>query len=159
MNAIRRILEHYDRVMQGNPWHGDPIWQVLDGVSAESAARRPLAGAHNIWEIVMHMIFWENVAARRLSGHRAGNDESLNFPPLPQVSEAGWQKTLQEFRNSNRNFRAVLGQLEAGRLDELSAAGERTFYDEAHGLLEHHVYHAGQIALLKKAAEAGVSGR
>jgi hypothetical protein len=36
-------------------------------------------------------------------------------------------------------------------LDELSAAGKRSFYAEAHGLIEHHVYHAGQIALLAKA--------
>ena len=34
----------------------------------------------------------------------------------------------------------------------LSAAGKRTFYDEAHGIIEHHIYHLGQIALLKKAA-------
>jgi hypothetical protein len=31
------------------------------------------------------------------------------------------------------------------------AAGKRTYYGEAHGILEHHVYHLGQISLLKKA--------
>jgi hypothetical protein len=33
----------------------------------------------------------------------------------------------------------------------------KSHYVEAHGIIQHHVYHAGQIALLKKAAGAGKS--
>ncbi len=41
--------------------------------------------------------------------------------------------------------------MDAGSLDELSAAGKWSFYEEAHGLIQHNVYHAGQIAILQKA--------
>ena len=50
MTEVRRILNQYDRVMNGDAWHGDPIWQILDGISAEKAALRPIANAHSIWE-------------------------------------------------------------------------------------------------------------
>lgn len=60
-------------------------------------------------------------------------------------------ETLDHFRSSNQAFREALQKLSPARLDELSAAGKRSFYAEAHGLIEHHVYHAGQIALLAKA--------
>ena len=99
----------------------------------------------------MHMIFWEDVATERLAGRRAGLVEERNFPAMPEATQENWNKTLDQLRDSNRRFREALSKLDAAKLGELSAAGKRTFYDEAHGLLEHHIYHLGQIALLKKA--------
>ena len=162
MTEVQRILDQYDRVMKGAAWHGDAIWPILDGISVEKAALRPIANAHSIWEIVGHMAFWEGVAAKRLAGLRAGreeernfpatpDEEGLNFPVAPEATEANWQKTLEQFRASNQAFREALQRLSPARLDELSAAGKRSFYDEAHGLIEHNVYHVGQIALLAKA--------
>ena len=150
MAAVQRILNHYDGVLNGNAWHGDAAWPVLDSISVQEAAARPIPGAHTIWEIVMHMIFWENVATQRLAGLRAGLVEELNFPAMPAASGENWHKTLGQFRDSNRAFRRALAKLDADKLDELTAAGKRTFYGEAHGILEHHVYHLGQIVLLKK---------
>ena len=152
MTETQRILEHYDRTMHGDAWHSHPVWQVLDGISVERAAMRPLANAHSIWEIVGHMAFWEEVAARRLGGLRAGLEEDRNFSAMPEATEVNWQKTLDAFRASNQALREALQKLDPARLDELSAAGKRSFYEEAHGLIEHSVYHAGQIALLAKAA-------
>jgi DinB superfamily len=155
MNEIQRILDQYERVMNGAAWHGDPILQILDGVSAATAALRPVANAHSIWEIVGHMAFWEGVATKRLAGLRAGLVEEGNFPAVPEATEVNWQKTLERFRASNHAFREALHKLDAAQLDELSAAGKRSFYDEAHGLIEHNAYHAGQIALLSKSMNQG----
>jgi hypothetical protein len=150
MSRIKQILDHYDGVLNGEPWHGDAVWPVLGSISAQEAAARPIPTAHTIWEIVMHMTFWENVAAQRLSGLRAGLVEELNFPPMPVASEENWRKTLDQCRDSNRVFRQALAKLDANQLDELTVAGKRTFYGEAHGILEHHAYHLGQVVLLKK---------
>lgn len=150
MSDIQRILAHYDRVLNGDAWHGDPLWQVLDGIRAQQAAARIKPSIHTIWEIVMHMTFWENVAAQRLAGLHAGLVAELNFPATPAVNEGNWRQTLDRFRASNHAFQQALAALRPGQLNELSAAGKRTFRGEAHGLIEHHVYHLGQIALLKK---------
>ncbi|MGA2687178.1 MAG: DinB family protein [Candidatus Korobacteraceae bacterium] len=150
MSGTKRILNHYDGVLNGDAWHGDAVWPVLDNISAEEAAARPIPSAHTIWEIVMHMAFWENVAAQRLAGLRSGLVEELNFPPMPAATEENWRKTLDQLRDSNRVVRQALAKLDANKLDELTAAGKRTFYGEAHGILEHHVYHLGQVVLLKK---------
>ncbi|HUK43223.1 MAG TPA: DinB family protein [Candidatus Bathyarchaeia archaeon] len=123
---------------------------ILGDISAELAGARPLPEAHTIWELVMHMTFWEEVATRRLAGERAGLIEERNFPPMPAITEANWRRTLDEFRSSNASFREALAKLDPSKLDEPSATGKRTYYHEAHGLIEHHVYHLGQIAMLKK---------
>jgi DinB family protein len=150
MSDIQHILDHYDGVVNGEPWHGDPIWQVLDGISAQQAAARPVPQTHTIWEIVMHMTFWEDVATRRLAGLRAGLVEELNFPAMPAATDENWRQTLEQLRASHTRFRQALAELDPAKLHRLTAAGKRTFYDEAHGIIEHHLYHLGQIALLKK---------
>jgi len=151
MPEIDRVLAHYDEVLRGASWHGDPMWQILEGISAETAAARPLPNAHTIWEIVMHMIFWEEVATERLMGRRAGLIEERNFPAMPHITEDNWNRALDQVRASNTKFREALSQLDPAKLEALSAAGKRTFYEEAHGLIEHHIYHLGQIVLLSKA--------
>jgi hypothetical protein len=150
MSDIQSIRDHYEAALSGSPWHGDPVWQVLDGVSAQEAAARPLANRHTIWEIVMHMIFWEGVVTKRLAGQRAGLVEELNFPAMPSATEENWQQTLADFRTSNQEFRDALGKLYPAKLGALSAAGKRTYSEEAYGIVEHHLYHLGQIALLRK---------
>lgn len=126
MNETQRILHQHDMVLHGNAWHGDPIWQILDGITAECAAARPLADTHSIWEIVLHMTFWDGMAAQRLGGQRAGldEDEALNFPLPPEPTEANWHKTLEQFRASNQEFRAALEKLDATRVDEPLGSGK-----------------------------------
>ena len=151
MSEVDRILAHYEQVLNGDAWHGDPVWQILDGITAEAAAARPLLSAHTIWEIVMHMTFWEGVVTRRLEGQRAGLVEELNFPAMPAATDENWRRSLDEFRSSNQEFREVLRKFDPAKLNELSAAGKRTYYEEAQGIIEHHLYHLGQIAMLRKA--------
>src|SRR5262252_8800940 len=101
MSATDAILKHYDRVLSADAWHGDPIWQILDGIPAQAAATRPVSNGHSIWEIVAHMTFWEGVVSKRLRGERAGLLAELNFPAMPAITEENWRKTLDEFRASN----------------------------------------------------------
>ena len=69
MSEIERLLKHYDGVVSGAAaWHGDPVWQILDGIAVETTVARPVHCVHTIWEIVTHMTFWENVATKRLRG-------------------------------------------------------------------------------------------
>ncbi len=154
MNEVQRILEQYDQTMDGVAWYGDPVWTILEGIDARCAAALPLAGVHTIWQLVMHMRFWEDVAMRRLSGPVIP-DEAGNFPDTPAANEEAWQRTLEEFRHSNREFRDALSRLDPSRLDQLIPGEKRTCRNEAVGVIQHHIYHAGQIALLKKAYLGG----
>jgi hypothetical protein len=92
MNEVQQIIDQYDQVMHGSPWHGDAIWKILDGISAEKAASQSITNVHTIWEIVGHMAFWEAVAAKRLGGLRAGREEERNFPATPDERSATFRR-------------------------------------------------------------------
>ena len=152
MTEVERILQEYDRAMMGNAWHGEPVWTILDGITPECAAYGGTFEQHSIWQLVMHMNYWEEVATRRMKGPVVA-DENLNFPNTPESTGTNWQATLQRFRASNRSFRDAVSRLDVNHLDDTTPGGKRTFYTDALGVIQHHIYHAGQIALLKKIYE------
>ncbi len=157
MTEVERIVDQYDRVMSGRAWHGDPVWNLLEGISPECAANRPVAVAHTIWELLMHMTYWETVGYGRIMNLPVERGPGKNFPVVPKPTAANWRKTLKEFRASNRNFRQALLQLEPANLDlRLARDKRKSTYVEAHGVIQHHVYHAGQIAILRKAFKSKV---
>ena len=155
MNEVQQLLERYDQTLHGDAWYGDPIWKILQAIDARCAAAQPISGAHTIWQLVMHMEFWERIAARRFSGP-VTPDDAGNFPPTPPPDEAAWQKTLESFRVSNREFRETISRLDSSTLGSNTPGGQRSFRYELVGVIEHHIYHGGQIALLKKACSAPV---
>ena len=83
MSEIERIREQLKRCHRGEAWHGPSVLEAIDGLSAEQAAARPVASGHTIFELVLHIIAWRNVARRRLEGERV---DSL---PDDQPSRSG----------------------------------------------------------------------
>ncbi len=154
MTETHRINSQLKRAYQGEAWHGPSLCELLDGVTAEQAAARPIAGAHSIWELVNHIIAWEQIAKRRLEGDPVKNPpDEMNFPPVTNTSESAWQKTLEQLADSNKSKREDVKQNEDSRLDELVPEADYSNYFMLHGVIQHDLYHAGQIALLKKAVQ------
>lgn len=147
------VLEDYSRNMRGDAWYGDAVWSILDGVSAKCAGFRVAPDVHTIWELVMHMTYWEGVITVRAKAPVTESPER-NFPEVADLSEAQWQQTVEEFRASNYSFEETMAGVDQSRWHELTPGGKRSFHEDAVGITQHHTYHAGQIALLKKAFNA-----
>ena len=89
LNEVERIVDQLEREHAGEPWHGTALAAVLQRVTAEQAARRPLAGGHSIWEIVLHMTAWKNEVRHRLSGALAGEPREGDWPPVGEPMHLG----------------------------------------------------------------------
>ncbi|MDX2041813.1 MAG: DinB family protein [Acidobacteriota bacterium] len=151
MTETYRINSQLKRANQGPAWHGPSLRELLDGVTAEQAAARPIAGAHSIWELVNHIIAWEQISKRRLEGDPVSDvPDEVNFPPVADASEQAWQKTLESLAASNQSLRDSIKQIDDAELKEMAAGQSYSNYAMLHGVVQHDLYHAGQIALLKK---------
>jgi uncharacterized damage-inducible protein DinB len=150
MTEVERILDQYDRALNGDAWHGDPVWKILDGISAGEAAHRAGTNAHTIWELVSHMTYWETEVSRRINGLPSRSEDEFNFPATPEATKENWNSVLAVFRRSNADLRQALSQLDAARLDQIPTGRDKNIYVDLHGVIQHHIYHAGQIAILRK---------
>lgn len=151
MSELKRASEQLQRSFAGEAWHGPSVLEVLEGMSAAEAASHPVAAAHSIWEIVLHLAGLYRVVLRRLGGDGTPMTPEEDWPPVPGITEAAWAATLQNLKDAHEE---LLGSLADGTDDALErpvGEGSSTLYITLHGMAQHNSYHAGQIALLRKA--------
>ncbi len=119
-------------------------------MSAAAAARRPIADAHTIWEIVLHIAVWEDAVRRRALGETVDVTPAQDWPPVTDSAEPAWRRALESLKASNQALRGVVAAFDPGRLEAPLGPGGSTAYVQFHGAVQHDLYHAGQIAVLKK---------
>ncbi|MBO0797202.1 MAG: DinB family protein [Blastocatellia bacterium] len=146
---IQETIDDLKSIHDGDAWHGPSLKEILAGVTAAQADARPLPNAHSIWEIVLHIAGWEDVFRNRLEGRATSAPEDGDFPPVTDQSEAAWQKTLARLDESHRRLIETIAGVK--NLQSTVPGKDYTVAYLLRNLATHHVYHAGQIMLLKKA--------
>lgn len=155
MTEIERIVDQMRRAYEGEAWHGPSLREALAGVTAAEAAARPVPGAHSIREIVQHLVAWEDTLRRRLAGEPLREPAEGDWPGAPEESEDGWRALLRRLDERSRRLREAVAALDDAQLDEPPYPGTATRYVTLHGAVQHALYHAGQVVLLRKAVRAG----
>lgn len=155
-----RIADQLRRAFTGDPWHGDSLRKLLDGITEQQASSRPVASAHTIWELVLHIEVWTRAAL-----------ESAQGVPMPKLygTEKDWPKPADVspqacagavdrlFKTSEQLAQAIAG-FGDDRLHETVPGRQYDFYYLFHGIVQHSLYHGGQIALIKKALSSEPAG-
>jgi hypothetical protein len=78
VNRIGLLLKHgYD----GEPWYGTALSKLLANVTAAQAAAHPIAGAHSIWQEVLHLIKDRRVSCRLLQGETVARSRRRRIGP------------------------------------------------------------------------------
>ena len=153
MSETARISDQLRRAFSGEAWHGDSLLEILDGVTAAQASARPVPHAHTIWELVLHIAAWDGAVRRRLGGEAVTLSDDQNFPPARDPSEFAWRNTMEHVRKVHDELVHAVSEFPDARLVE-QVPGKQgvhyTYYYMLHGVVQHELYHAGQIALLKK---------
>jgi uncharacterized damage-inducible protein DinB len=146
-----RIRDQFRRSLEGGAWHGPAIAELLEGVTAAAASAKPLASAHSIWEIVLHIAAWQKAVVRMLRGESVHLSDAEDWPQPAADDESSWQSAVAEVRRTHGELDAAIASLDDARLSDPVPARDFDVYFLLHGIVQHGLYHAGQIALLKKA--------
>jgi uncharacterized damage-inducible protein DinB len=152
MSEIKRIKSQLRRAFEGEAWHGPSVMELLKDVTADQAAAHPLAGAHSIWELALHIATWERFVRRRIveATELEPTDEE-NFPTVLDTSDAAWRAAIEGIKRNHAELLETVAGVDDARLAEIVPGKPYSVYFMLHGVIQHDLYHAGQIALLKKA--------
>jgi hypothetical protein len=148
-----RINDELYRAVHGDAWHGPPLGALLADVPAELAASHPIHGAHSIWELVIHMTAWADIARRRVEGEVVEPTPVEDWPAVPSVSQAAWADAVVKLDKAYADLRRVALTVGDGHLDDRAPAKPDSLYVLLHGLAQHAAYHGGQVAMLKRAGQ------
>jgi uncharacterized damage-inducible protein DinB len=154
MSETARLADQIRRAFDGDAWHGDSVLELLNGVNAKVAAARPIKNAHTIWELVLHIAAWDGAALKRTAGKAIELSDEQNFPPVKDTSDAAWGKAIKDATHTHNELVKAVAAFPDSRLEQQVPGKTEAYYNFFYlfsGIVQHELYHAGQIALLKKA--------
>jgi uncharacterized damage-inducible protein DinB len=154
MSETARLADQIRRAFDGEAWHGDSVLELLKNVDARMAAAHPIKDAHSIWELVLHVAAWDGAVLTRTGGQAVQLRDEQNFPSVKDTSEAAWRKSIEHAKQTHQQLADAVAAFPDSRLQEQVAGKTEGYYNFFYmfsGIVQHELYHAGQIALLKKA--------
>lgn len=145
-------ITNFTNLYEKGAWFGDTFMETLADVTEKEAFTPPMKGVHTIAELVSHVIYWRSPIIKKLKGEKvyAGSvDNPENWVPLDKLKTKGWKNLLDEFATSQKELLKLLKDSKPGFLKEEYSPGNSWDY-VVEGIIQHDVYHLGQLALVKK---------
>src|SRR6478609_3533966 len=149
---IDQIIETMQQVMDGQPWFGRPLFSLLNEVHPADVFKKPNDEGHSLIELVYHMITWTEFTLHRVEGRNEPDLAAIesqdwrNIDPMQHT----WSKGLETLRLYHDEIIRLLHQKDDSFLDQPVEYREYNFRLLLNGLIQHDIYHLGQIAYLTK---------
>lgn len=155
MSVSEDLQQNLQQVLSGNPWYGSPVYTIIGEVSFEAAFQKPLGSVHNIAGIVLHIVAWTEEVIDRLNGMDAQQPTSGDWPDPGIPDEQKWHNYVNDFKLVNLNLLGTIENLpDENWYNLVNGTVENdpgtTYEALVRGLIQHHIYHAAQIALLNR---------
>ena len=149
---IQSIIRNLENTLDGDPWYGRPVYAILREVDSSIAYKKPTHGSHSLIDLLYHMLTWAEFTLKRIEKDDI-NDlaafEKLDWREIdPKLHD--WDEGLAAFIAAHQQIIALLHTKKDTFLDEIVDYRQYDFRYLLNGLIQHNIYHLGQVAYLKK---------
>jgi uncharacterized damage-inducible protein DinB len=121
---------------------------VFAGLDWRLAGIRPVKAPHSVYELLNHMLYWEEWVVKWLDGRE---------PALPKHASGSWPGkespvSRKEWDQKARQFRHELKVLTrwSREADLFSKRGIKSQLEMLQTIASHNSYHAGQVVMLRQ---------
>ena len=149
------LLENFQPRPGRSGWHGGPTpVGALRGVTAAQAAWSPAPGRKSIWQLALHIAYWDYAVRRRLEGGTGARfpRSPANFPAVPDSADAkAWADDVALLKSEHAQLAATIAKIPSSRYKVAVPGGKRwTIGELVVGIAQHEAYHTGQMQLVKR---------
>ena len=138
MTRVESLLKELQDAYDGQPWYAGSLRATLDGIAG-------LEDRPRIAELLAHITSWIEITNRRLDGEV--------FEVTPEVDfrkPAAWAEDLARLDAAHKALLDRVAKLTDADLDKKMPGKTHTIEFGVRGVVQHNIYHQGQIALLRK---------
>ena len=150
------FIQHYtgelSQFMEGDPWVDETFGKKLRSVNEKNAFTRPLPHVHSVAEVISHLLEWRlSILSYLRGGPRTLRDsDPANWRTNMELSQIGWQSLLAAFNKSQEEIIDLLKIKDDRFLEQIALGEDHNLKYYLDGLLQHDMYHLGQIGLIIK---------
>jgi len=146
------IIRNLQNVLSGEPWYGRSVYAMLEEIDPAAVYKKPNEGSHSLIELLYHSLTWAEFTLKSLEKARQEDIAAIEKMDWREInsSDHNWQKGLAEFKQVNEKIIQLLQSKDDDWLKEKVAFRDFNFRFLLNGLIQHDIYHLGQIAYVKK---------
>jgi len=156
---MRKEIEHITKtlhsILNGEPWYGRSVMKILQEIAPSMVYKKPNENSHSLIELLYHMNTWAEFTLKRLE--KVEEKDLASFEKLDwreiETNEHTWDKAMAQFKVTHDLIIELLETKDDEFLSEEVDYREYNFRFLLYGIIQHDIYHIGQIAYLKKLLE------
>ena len=149
----QEIIVSLKDVLTGHPWYGQSVISILETVDPSMVYEKPGGHSHSVLDLLYHMNTWTAFTVKRLEKDMTpdhSDSEQEDWRTIDPM-EHTLQKGLASFKSLNDTIIKLLEVKDSDDfLDETVDFRNYNFRYLLNGLIQHHIYHLGQIAYVMK---------
>lgn len=149
MSELERIHQQMVQAFNGNAWHGPALLEILNDIDASQASIHITSGMNSIWQILKHLMITQELMLRRLKGDPTPISEDQDWQEISEPTQENWLKDIQILIDNEKKLRESVILYPESFLDVPLIKGGSSAYNNFQGYIQHELYHAGEINLLK----------
>jgi len=149
---MQSIIRNLENTLDGEPWYGRPVYAILREITSSQAYIKPGKKAHSLADLLYHMLTWAEFTLKRVEKDNSMDMaafEELDWRQIDPILH-DWEEGLSAFIATHQQLVARLQEQDDAFLEEKVDYRHYNFRFLLNGLIQHNIYHLGQIAYLKK---------
>lgn len=152
MKEVELTINRLKTILNGRAWHGPNFMEALKGIKAEESRKQPIKNRHTIWEIVDHSTYWMKAVTESLKGKKMPSYDPKSMEDWPKMgeSEEEWNESKNELIKAHEKLIDSLNSFDKSNLDVTVPGREYTYRLMLPGIVDHNLYHMGQIAVFRE---------
>ena len=150
---IKSLINKYESIYNGKPWYGDSIMKILKNVNPQIVFNKVDEKSHSIAELAAHMIGWREIVYSQMQGKtksRLTQKETFNWKRFDKNEKTVWKNLLKRLDKNQKKIISFLGKKNDEFLTSKVPGKRRNTEFLIEGIIQHDIYHLGQIALLNR---------
>jgi uncharacterized damage-inducible protein DinB len=149
---ILSVIHSFETVLNGQPWFGRSVYEILGETDSSKVFIRPNGTEHSPVDLLWHMNTWADFTLKRIqkdASYDLRAAEELDWRNIDPKLHS-WKKGIKEFMFLHASIIKELKKKKDTFLEEKVDYRNYNFRFLLNGLVQHNIYHLGQIAYLNK---------
>lgn len=162
MNRKDVLLEQFLCCQKKSHWFVS-FEKAVAGLTPEQANWKKSDSENSIWELISHLVFWNERFLNRFKNIPIPKMEGNNDTTFSYLNELEWEQVIERFYVVMTDWYETIKNGEDEKFEQpISEESKETWWESLSSITLHNAYHIGQIVTIRKmqgswSKEQGVS--
>jgi uncharacterized damage-inducible protein DinB len=146
------IIKGFESTLSGQPWFGRAVYEILEEVDETKANIKPNGSDHSMIVLLWHMNTWAEFVLGSLENKTADEMKAIEANDWREIDPKvhTWKKGMEQLKATHSKIIEILNKKEDSFLSEIVPTRRFNYRFMLNGLIQHNIYHLGQVAYVKK---------